>query len=116
MFAGCNTIIFQKRLDRFTANLEDMCINPNVVSNYVLCASPCDSINQKTRIADYTPNYMFDFKAAYRLMELLGPDRSQEVKFLVMIREPVSRAFSNWVMKKTFNGVADDFHTVFRYV
>lgn len=55
--------------------------------------------NQKI-IADFTPSYFFDSNAPKRIFEALGP----KMKFLVILRNPVDRAYSHYLHSKR------DFH------
>ena len=47
-------------------------------------------------IADFTPTYLFDLEAPKRIFESLGAD----LKFLVIIRNPVDRAYSHYLHSK----------------
>ena len=47
-------------------------------------------------IADFTPSYFFDKNAPKRIFESLGTD----MKFLVIIRNPVDRAYSHYLHSK----------------
>jgi hypothetical protein len=47
-------------------------------------------------ISDFTPSYFFDDDAPKRIFESLGRD----IKFLVIIRNPVDRAYSHYLHSK----------------
>ena len=51
-------------------------------------------------VADFTPSYFFDKHAPKRIFDSLGP----KLKFLVVIRHPVDRAYSHYLHSKR------DFH------
>ena len=55
---------------------------------------------KKKIIADFTPSYFFDKDAPKRIFDCLGGD----MKFLVIIRNPVDRAYSHYLHSKR------DFH------
>lgn len=46
----------------------------------------------KKIIADFTPSYFFDSNAPKRILETLGPS----MKFVVLLRNPVDRAYSHY--------------------
>jgi len=50
----------------------------------------------KKIIADFTPSYFFDKNAPKRIFESLGCD----IKFLVIVRNPVDRAYSHYLHSK----------------
>ncbi len=50
----------------------------------------------KKIIADFTPSYFFDKNAPKRIFESLG----YEIKFLVIVRNPVDRAYSHYLHSK----------------
>ena len=47
-------------------------------------------------LADFTPNYLCDARAMMRLRAAV--DRPGALRFIVLMREPMSRAFSEWAM------------------
>ncbi|MBT3417986.1 MAG: hypothetical protein HN427_04350 [Flavobacteriales bacterium] len=53
----------------------------------------------KKIIADFTPSYLFDENAPKRIFESLGKD----MKFLVIFRNPVDRAYSHYLHSKRDN-------------
>jgi tetratricopeptide (TPR) repeat protein len=53
----------------------------------------------KKIIADFTPSYLFDENAPKRIFESLGED----MKFLVIFRNPVDRAYSHYLHSKRDN-------------
>ena len=53
------------------------------------------NVNKKI-IADFTPSYFFDEHAPKRIFQSLGSD----IKFLVIIRNPVDRAYSHYLHSK----------------
>ena len=60
--------------------------------------------NQKI-IADFTPSYFFDSNAPKRIFDALGP----KMKFLVILRNPVDRAYSHYLHSKRDFHESNDF-------
>ena len=60
--------------------------------------------NQKI-IADFTPSYFFDSNAPKRIFDSLGP----KMKFLVILRNPVDRAYSHYLHSKRDFHESNDF-------
>ena len=58
-------------------------------------------------IADFTPSYFFDKNAPKRIFESLGGD----MKFLVIIRNPVDRAYSHYLHSKRDFHETEDFES-----
>jgi hypothetical protein len=54
-----------------------------------------NSINSKV-VIDFTPTYLYSKKSAERIFNSLGRD----VKFIVILRDPVDRAFSHYLHSK----------------
>jgi hypothetical protein len=50
-------------------------------------------IKKETCIGDFTPSYLFETKAPERIYNTLGPN----VKFIVLLRNPVDRAYSHYL-------------------
>ena len=59
----------------------------------------------KKIIADFTPSYFFDENAPKRIFESLGGN----MKFLVIIRNPVDRAYSHYLHSKRDHHETEDF-------
>ena len=59
----------------------------------------------KKIIADFTPSYLFDENAPKRIFESLGED----MKFLVIFRNPVDRAYSHYLHSKRDDYENEDF-------
>ena len=55
-----------------------------------------NSVKQQKVIMDFTPSYLYEINAAKRIFTSLGKD----VKFLVILRNPVDRAFSHYLHSK----------------
>jgi len=53
-------------------------------------------VKNKIRIGDFTPSYLFEKKSAKRIFYDLGKD----VKFIVILRNPVDRAYSLYLHSK----------------
>jgi hypothetical protein len=61
-------------------------------------------------IADFTPSYFFDEKAPQRIFESLG----QSMKFLVILRNPVDRAYSHYLHSKRDHHESKDFENALK--
>jgi hypothetical protein len=59
----------------------------------------------KKIIADFTPSYFFDKNAPRRIFESLGAN----MKFLVIVRNPVDRAYSHYLHSKRDHHEVEDF-------
>lgn len=62
------------------------------------------------RIIEYTPHYIYEPTVAYRLKRTVGDAMAAKLKFVVMLRNPVSRTFSSWLMKSTLSNDKRTFH------
>ena len=60
--------------------------------------------NQKI-ISDFTPTYLYDKNAPLRIKETLGED----LKFVIIIRDPVERSYSHYLHSKRDNIEKKDF-------
>ena len=60
--------------------------------------------NQKI-ISDFTPTYLYDKNAPLRIKETLGKD----LKFVIIIRDPVERSYSHYLHSKRDNIEKKDF-------
>lgn len=66
------------------------------------------SYNQEKYIADITPDYLPFLKTADRINKTLN----DEVKFIVMLRNPVQRAYSHYLMKHREGKIRKSFNDV----
>ncbi|MDC0204191.1 sulfotransferase domain-containing protein [Flavobacteriales bacterium] len=64
-----------------------------------------NSVKQQQVIMDFTPSYLYESKAAKRIFSTLGKD----VKFLVILRNPVDRAYSHYLHSKRDEYESKDF-------
>ena len=51
---------------------------------------------EKNKIGDFTPTYLFESKAAERIYKDLGPN----TRFIIILRDPVERAYSHYLHSK----------------
>jgi hypothetical protein len=63
------------------------------------------NVKRQKVIMDFTPSYLYERKAAKRIFTNLGKD----VKFLVILRNPVDRAYSHYLHSKRDEYEAEDF-------
>ena len=64
-----------------------------------------NSVKQQQVIMDFTPSYLYERKAAKRIFTTLGKD----IKFLVILRNPVDRAYSHYLHSKRDEYETEDF-------
>jgi len=64
-----------------------------------------NSVKQQQVIMDFTPSYLYERKAAKRIFTTLGKD----IKFLVILRNPVDRAYSHYSHSKRDEHETEDF-------
>ena len=55
-----------------------------------------NSVNKEQHIADFTPTYLFEKNAAQRIYKDLG----NNIKFIIILRNPVDRAYSHYLHSK----------------
>jgi hypothetical protein len=63
------------------------------------------NVKRQKVIMDFTPSYLYERKAAKRIFTNLGKD----VKFLVILRNPVDRAYSHYLHSKRDEYEVEDF-------
>lgn len=63
------------------------------------------NVKRQKVIMDFTPSYLYERKAAKRIFTNLGKD----VKFLVILRNPVDRAYSHYLHSKRDEYESEDF-------
>ena len=61
-------------------------VNPETLQKYF------DSFDTNRAIGEFTPSYMFDTKCRDLIYDTLGED----IKFVVILRNPVDRAYSHY--------------------
>ena len=62
-------------------------------------------VKKEQVIMDFTPSYLYEKKSPERIFKSLG----KEVKFLVLLRNPVDRAYSHYLHSKRDNYEIEDF-------
>ena len=68
-----------------------------------------NSIDSKV-VIDFTPTYLYSKKSAERIFNNLGKD----VKFIVILRDPVDRAFSHYLHSKRDGHEKEDFESAIK--
>ena len=62
-------------------------------------------VRQEKVVMDITPSYLYEKRAAKRIYNDLGKD----VKFIVLLRNPIDRAYSHYLHSKRDENESDDF-------
>jgi len=62
-------------------------------------------VKQEKVVMDFTPSYLYEQKAAKRIYTDLGKD----VKFVVLLRNPIDRAYSHYLHSKRDENESEDF-------
>lgn len=83
--------------------------NQNIEQNYLNYHTGFSPKSKHKVFGEATPKYMYDEEAVKRIAAY-NPD----MKFILLLRDPIERAYSHWNMFRDMGKEKDDFSTVIR--